>query len=67
MDRNNPSYDDICRFVGQLFIESRHHLEQLTRNAQSTIDNLRSRVGQLEKERDGALSLLREKNGGSTP
>lgn len=66
MDRNTPSYDDVCRHVGQLFLESRHQIDHLSKTARQTIDELRERLSRAETERDGALSLLRERNDGST-
>jgi len=48
-------FPTVCKYVGQLYLESRHELEQLAlREA-----DLKARLAQLEKERDDALKLLR--------
>lgn len=49
------SYEDACRYAGQLFLESRHNLQKQNEAMQL----LRDKAAQAERERDEALSLLR--------
>ncbi len=56
MEREQPllSYPTVCQYVGQLFLETRHELEQLGLQ----VRDLQQRVVAAEKSRDEALSLL---------
>jgi hypothetical protein len=51
---DNPTYEDVCRYVGQLFLETRHQLESVANDAANT----RREAQQAREERDAALSLL---------
>jgi hypothetical protein len=58
LEGQNLSYDYVCRLVGRLFIETQAQIDTLTRRAEEA-----------GRERDAALSLLREKEqrGGQQP
>lgn len=45
-----PDYESVCKSVGQLFLESRHQVEQLVKQLE-----------QVKRERDDALKLLKPK------
>jgi len=45
-----PNYDDVCKYLGQLFIESRHTIQALT----DQVNELRVKLTITEKERDMA-------------
>jgi hypothetical protein len=47
-DRTPLNYEDICRYVGQMFLETRHQLELLS-----------ARAAAAEQERDQAVQALR--------
>jgi hypothetical protein len=54
------SYEDTCRYVGQLFLATRDQLERLTRENAA----LREAVAAAQRERDEALKLV-GKGGGA--
>jgi hypothetical protein len=58
-DEGTPSFTDACRYAGQLFLETRHRLEALSREA----NDLRRELARVGKERDDALSLLKDRKG----
>lgn len=50
----DSSFEEICKSVGALFLESRHNIQILN----SQLNELRVRLVTAEKERDDALKLL---------
>ena len=48
--RTHLNYEEICRYVGQMFLETRHQLELLT-----------ARALRAEAERDQAVQALQPK------
>lgn len=51
------SFEEICKSVGALFLESRHNIQLLN----NQLNELRTRLAAAEKERDDALKLLVQK------
>jgi hypothetical protein len=58
-DEGTPSFTDVCRYAGQLFLETRHRLEALSHEA----NDLRRELALARKERDDALALLTDRKG----
>lgn len=50
MQENHPSFQSICQYVGQLYLQSRIE-----------IDNLISQIEKLKKEKEEALALLAQR------
>ena len=48
----------VYKYVGQLYLESRHELDRLAQEALAREDSLRALIAKLEQERDELLSLL---------
>ena len=47
-------YKSVCTYVGQVFLETRHQLEQLTAQNQA----LRNQLAQAEQARDEAIAAV---------
>lgn len=62
MMQQEPSlnYPTVCKYVGQLFLESRHELEQVVQQVRQREAELNDRLAAAEKERDDALRLVHE-------
>jgi hypothetical protein len=57
MTTGQPTYDDVCRTIGQLYLESR----LLVQLREQQIRDEVVRRQQAEQERDEALSLLQQR------
>lgn len=61
--RPGPSsldFETVCKYVGQLFLESRNQLEQPIQQAKARESELTLKLENAERERDDALKLLHE-------
>lgn len=59
-ERNHFSFEDVCRYVGRLYLESQHEIERLSAGhgnpvVQALREQLQSaerRIAELERERE---------------
>ena len=51
-------YDDVCRYVGKLYLESNRQLEAQSAMYQRSIQDLTDKLKQANQERDDALKIL---------
>ncbi len=58
---NTASYEEVCKYVGQFFLESRHHIQVIKSSADTAVEELRAKAEKLERERDDALRLISRK------
>jgi hypothetical protein len=57
---NSLDFPTVCKYVGQLFLESRHELEQSRQREAELADRFAIQLATVEKERDDALRLIHD-------
>lgn len=60
MEKTPPSYEEVCKIVGQLFIESQHERDRFN----DAYQKLAAEYTRCREERDQALKLVQESNNG---
>lgn len=54
----NISFEDVCLYVGRLYLDSQHQIKQLTARANASLAELRQQMAEIEQQRDDAVAAL---------
>lgn len=59
-------YNEICQYLGQLYLESRHNMEKLQREASTAIKGLTEKLSSKDKRVAELETQLRERDSKDT-
>lgn len=54
------SFDDVCKYVGELYLRHQHSIHQITQTANEKITSLEAQISQLEREKDALAQIIHQ-------
>lgn len=54
------SFDDVCKYVGELYLRHQHSIHQITQTANDKISVLEAQVSQLNREKEALAQIIHQ-------